>query len=354
VIKLPTILPAANDIVTVVDPVITVSYAAEASEYPGDTHGSVTVVSAKLDGFDVTAQMKATTTSSWTYQPGSLAEGVHEFSIQSRDDAGNIHATPTLRFTVKAPPTPTPIVTATPLPTNENSEDGQGKPVEEQDVGLENDSGLQTATIVPQNPITETRKIEVNLPKNMILGESLEITLRFNPEDLDNGVATVSETNEPIIVTTDERERQVSAPAFSDIRHYEDYLLFATARLDAPGFKIASAEEERRLVRVGEEIVYRWSVQPVEAEDQTLIVALWLQYEPKVADRAPLADGMYWNASYKVKVRQTLFGITSSTLETYSTIFGGSGGVMSLVSGVGGLIPFRRRKEEEDESESLR
>lgn len=114
-IKLPTILPAANDTVTVVDPVITVSYAEEASEYAGDTHGSVTVVSAKLDGFDVTSLMKATTTSSWTYQPGSLAAGAHEFVIQSRDDAGNIHATPILRFLVKPPPVPTPVPTEIPV-----------------------------------------------------------------------------------------------------------------------------------------------------------------------------------------------------------------------------------------------
>ncbi len=110
-IKVPIILPAANDVVTVIDPVITVSYAEEASEYTGDTHGSVTVVSAKLDGFDVTAQMKATTTSSWTYQPGSLTEGTHEFTIQSRDDAGNLHASPVLRFVVEPPATPTPVPT---------------------------------------------------------------------------------------------------------------------------------------------------------------------------------------------------------------------------------------------------
>ncbi|MDA0676558.1 MAG: hypothetical protein O2788_00955 [Chloroflexi bacterium] len=115
VIKLPVILPAANDTVTVANPVITVSYAAEASEYPGDTHASVTVISAKLDGFEVTSLMKATTTSSWTFQPGALESGPHEFVIQARDDAGNIHATPVLRFIVKPPPTPTP--TAEPSPT---------------------------------------------------------------------------------------------------------------------------------------------------------------------------------------------------------------------------------------------
>ncbi len=131
-IKMPTILPAANDIVTVVDPVITVSYADEASEYAGDTHASVTVISAKLDGFDVTAQMKATTASSWTYQPGSLTPGAHEFTIQSRDDAGNIHAPPVLRFIVEPPPTPTPVPTEepTPEPTVEVEEPGATPPSE--------------------------------------------------------------------------------------------------------------------------------------------------------------------------------------------------------------------------------
>ena len=116
-IKVPVILPAQNDIVKVTNPVITVSYAEEASEYPGDTHGSVTVISAKLDGFDVTALMQATTASSWTYQPGALSGGPHEFVIQARDDAGNIHATPILRFIVDPPPASTLEATIEPSPT---------------------------------------------------------------------------------------------------------------------------------------------------------------------------------------------------------------------------------------------
>ncbi len=131
-IKLPTILPASNDVVKVVDPVITVSYADEASEYEGDTHSSVTVISAKLNGFDVTALMQATTASSWTYQPGSLEAGPHEFTIQSRDDAGNIHAPPVLRFIVEPPPTPTPVPTevVTPEPTVEIEDPGATPPPE--------------------------------------------------------------------------------------------------------------------------------------------------------------------------------------------------------------------------------
>ena len=154
-IKLPTILPAANDLVTVVNPVITVSYADEASEYLGDTHGSVTVITAKLDGFDVTSLMKSTTTSSWTFQPGSLTPGPHEFVIQSRDDAGNIHATPILRFVVDPPPTPTPVPTEvpTPDPTGIAIEEPGGTPPPEL-VGTPTPVPVQTPTVAPEPTAT--------------------------------------------------------------------------------------------------------------------------------------------------------------------------------------------------------
>ena len=154
-IKLPTILPAPNDVVTVIDPVITVSYADEASEYPGDTHGSVTVITAKLDGFDVTSLMKSTTTSSWTYQPGSLTAGAHEFVIQSRDDAGNIHATPVLRFLVEPPPTPTPEPTEVPTPDpTEVAIEGPGGTPPPELVGTPTPVPTEVPTVSPEPTAT--------------------------------------------------------------------------------------------------------------------------------------------------------------------------------------------------------
>ncbi len=235
-------------------------------------------------------------------------------------------------------PTPTPVVptptvtvtaTATPTPTVTNADDDQSQ-------------NSERNTLAPQVVMTETRKILVSLPKNMVLGESLELTLTFNPEDLGTADGGVSVTSEPTALPTPDSKRQVSPPTFSDLRYYEDYLLYATARLDAPGFHIASANEERRLVQAGEEIVYRWSIQPIEAENQTLIVSLWLDYEPMHADMEPLSDGMYWNASYVVEVTQTLFGLTARTLQTTSFLAEGFG----LVSVVISLFP--RRKEEDE------
>jgi hypothetical protein len=116
-IKRPVILPAHNDTVTVHNPVITASYAEEGAEYPGDTHSEVTVVVAKLDDFDVTSLLEAKTATSWTFQPEHLADGVHQFVIQARDDAGNIHGASTLVFTVDSLATPTPVPDATHTPT---------------------------------------------------------------------------------------------------------------------------------------------------------------------------------------------------------------------------------------------
>ena len=238
--------------------------------------------------------------------------------------------------------TPTPTATATasvtPTPTAIVAEDD----VDENN-GQDEDGDLDE--IAPQLVMTETRKIVVSLPKNMILGESLEVSLTFNPEDLNlpSGSESVPVEATATALPTPDQDQQVSPPSFSDLRYYEDYLLYSIARLDAPGFKISSANEERRLVRVGEEIVYRWSIQPIEAENQTVIVSLWLEYEPMRENMPPVADGMYWNASYAVEVRQTFFGLTTRTLQTTAFLAEGLG----LVSLVAGLFP--RRKDEDDE-----
>lgn len=118
VIKPPSIVPGHGDVASTSNPVIVVAYANEPEEYAGDTHGSVTIVSAKLDGFDVTSLMTSTTSTSWMYQPKQLSQGEHVFSVQGRDDAGNVHGAVQVLFTVDAPPpTPTPTPEPTPAPT---------------------------------------------------------------------------------------------------------------------------------------------------------------------------------------------------------------------------------------------
>ena len=128
-IKPPVIVPGQGDIATSSNPVIVVTYADEPGEYAGDSHGSVTIISAKLDGFDVTPLLKSATSTSWIYQPSFLSHGEHDFSVQARDDAGNIHGVRLVRFTVDAPPpTAVPTPQATPVPTVFPVDDPGGEP----------------------------------------------------------------------------------------------------------------------------------------------------------------------------------------------------------------------------------
>lgn len=117
-IKLPFVVPGDRETSLVSRPLITVSYATEIGEYSGDSHASVTIISAKLDGVDVTAGFTAESASTWSYRPDVLSNSEHILEIIGRDDAGNIHGAVVRVFSVNAPdPTPTPVPTETPIPT---------------------------------------------------------------------------------------------------------------------------------------------------------------------------------------------------------------------------------------------
>lgn len=117
VIKAPIVLPSNREVIIIPDPLITVSFTDELGEYSGDTHAGVTIISATLDGVDVTAEFSAESASTWSYRPAFLSNSEHTFEVVGRDDAGNTHS-PIIRvFSVDAPePTATPIPTATPTP----------------------------------------------------------------------------------------------------------------------------------------------------------------------------------------------------------------------------------------------
>jgi hypothetical protein len=118
VIKPPVVVPGDREISIVSRPLITVSFADEIGEYSGDSHPGVTIISAKLDGVDVTSEFTAESASTWSYRPGDLENDEHVLEILGRDDAGNTHSPIVRVFSVDAPvPTPTPVPTETPIPT---------------------------------------------------------------------------------------------------------------------------------------------------------------------------------------------------------------------------------------------
>ena len=116
VIKDPVVVPGDREISLVPRPLITVSYATEIGEYSGDTHPGVTIISAKLDGVDVTSEFTAASASRWSFRPGDLMNEEHTLEVVGRDDAGNVHSPIVRVFSVDAPPaTPTPVPTETPI-----------------------------------------------------------------------------------------------------------------------------------------------------------------------------------------------------------------------------------------------
>jgi hypothetical protein len=118
VIKNPIIVPGDREVSIVPRPLITVSFAEEIGEYSGDTHAGVTIISAKLDGVDVTSGFTAESASTWSYRPGDLKNTQHTLEVVGRDDAGNTHSPIVRVFSVLAPEaTATPVPTETPIPT---------------------------------------------------------------------------------------------------------------------------------------------------------------------------------------------------------------------------------------------
>jgi hypothetical protein len=149
VIKMPVLVPGNREISIVPRPMITVSFAAEIGEYSGDTHSGVTIISAILDGQNVTSGFTPDSASTWSYQPPDLSNTEHTLKIIGRDDAGNT-SSPVFRvFSVDAPPptaTPAPTETPTPVPT-----------VEAPPTEIPSDSGDVTpATAVPSDTPVDT------------------------------------------------------------------------------------------------------------------------------------------------------------------------------------------------------
>ena len=185
-------------------------------------------------------------------------------------------------------------------------------------------------------PTAETRTVVVNWPGRMLLGASSDVVLTFNP---DTGQAAVSTAASPGTVTnvstnTPEPNRSIvysqplSIPAV-----FDDYSVFAVARIDAVGLSSSPSGEVAYPLRLGESLTWRWSIKPLEAEQQKLIVSLQLRFTPKNPDGATLEDIQLWSDAFVMNVGKTVFGLTA----TQTTTAAGITGTVGFVSAVFGL-----------------
>ncbi|MEK7325502.1 MAG: LysM peptidoglycan-binding domain-containing protein [Chloroflexota bacterium] len=185
-------------------------------------------------------------------------------------------------------------------------------------------------------PIVETRAVAVNWPSKMLLGASSDVVLTFNP---DTGQAAVSTVASPGTVTnintnTPEPNRSIvySKPlGIPDL--FDDYSVFAVARIDAVGLSSSPSGEVAYPLRLGESLTWRWSIKPLEAEQQKLIVSLQLRFTPKNPDGATLEDIQLWSDAFVMNVGKTVFGLTA----TQTTTAAGITGTVGFVSAVFGL-----------------
>ena len=70
--------------------VISIDFSGEGSEYYGDTHGRVTIVSATLDDADITDDLQPNQDGTvFSYRASGLAIGDHTLSVTAMDEAGN-------------------------------------------------------------------------------------------------------------------------------------------------------------------------------------------------------------------------------------------------------------------------
>jgi hypothetical protein len=131
--------------------------------------------------------------------------------------------------------------------------------------------------VTTQPIINDVRLIEMSWPSHIILGDSAEVRLTFNPSTGSVDVVVEDATAEGQIV-----EHIVS------VRHLEGYQTRAAALLDGVGFAVSPAGEQSHIVTPGEPLVWRWTVAPQQRGQQHLGVTLMLRWTP-VNDPARVA-----------------------------------------------------------------
>jgi hypothetical protein len=176
----------------------------------------------------------------------------------------------------------------------------------------------------------EQRVVELEWPEQFRTGEggAVRVTLKPLP---DGGL----EVSSPEIATN-----AIFATPISLQNCYADYNAFVTAQIIAPEFDIETPDEDRKLLREGGEVTWRWTLTPDTEGTFVITLALRMDWEaragvtPALSICNDLAARTYtfWGQSVQVEVVRVLGLITIDQASLAGTVL--------AVLGTASQIPF--------------
>jgi hypothetical protein len=174
---------------------------------------------------------------------------------------------------------------------------------------------IPTATV-----IVEQRRVDLEWPARMRLGESDVVRLALIPSSSD------------FDLSAEFPEHQVQ----SQIVHVPrpgGYDLFVAARLDGVGFAISPAGDQEQYLPPDETLAWRWSISPRDSGQQRLSIALTLRWLPVDIAGSPTRQFVVYSKGFTVHV-VSIMGFTQSQVTAVGLVgllFGGGLSLFSLL-----------------------
>ena len=165
-------------------------------------------------------------------------------------------------------------------------------------------------TVAPQPAIPESRRLTLEYPPNIRVGDSDVIRLTLEVDTLDNITPTAEVQGNSII------GKIVQIPNV-----YDTHNVFAEARMDIAGLNIQPPDIQSESLTQGQSVTFYWSVQPTNAGTFRGTVWFYLRFVDKVS-----------GAESRIAVSAQPVQIDASNF------FGFSGGVARVAGGIGSII----------------
>ena len=165
-------------------------------------------------------------------------------------------------------------------------------------------------TVVPQSAIPESRRLTLEYPPSIRVGDSDVIRLTFGVDTLGN-VTPTAEVQGNIV-----SRKIVQIPNI-----YDTHNIFAEARLDIAGLNVQPPDIQSESLTQGQSVTLYWSVQPTSAGTFRGTVWFYLRFVNKVSG----AESQQTVSAQPIQIDATNF-------------FGFSGGVARIAGGIGSII----------------